>query len=156
MRLKEIKTRWEKKKHKKCALATIFVRKTGLSWICQIDPKAAKFFEFGSLWQSYSFTKTEANAVVHVIKKIGLEAVESHPKPLRKTIQVKFFAGAEKFLRKRELLKVGSKSSEGFQARGQWIESAGHLDAPDFFPRGGLVEDGCSGLTACQGLLDVP
>ena len=146
----------KEKAQKNVQLVTIFVKKTGLSLIYRIESKAAKFFESGSLLKFYSFTKTEANAVVHVVKKTRLEAVEPHPKPLCETFKVQFFAGAEEFLRKREFLQIGAKGSHGFQAEGQWMKTAGHLDAPDLSPRGGLVKDGRRSLTTCQGLLDVP
>ena len=87
--LKEVRNQKRKgKAQKNVQLVTIFVKKTSLSLIYRIGSKAGKFFESGSLLEFYSFTKTEANAVVHVVKKIGLEAVEPHPKSLCETVKV--------------------------------------------------------------------
>jgi hypothetical protein len=119
-------------------------------------PNCYQIFKSGFLWHFKTFSKAEANAVVHVVKKHGLEAIEPHPKPLCKTIKVQFFTGTKKLVGKGKLLEVGPEGSQGFQAWGQGLNGSGHLDAPYLFPRGGLVKDGRRNLTACQGFLDVP
>jgi len=85
-----------------------------------------------------------------------LVAIEPHSKPLSKTIKIQLFSRTKEFQREGELFEIGAECSHGFNAGGQGKESAGHLDAPNLLPCGGLVEDGCRNLVACQGLLDVP
>ena len=67
--------------------------------------------------ERYLFPKTEANAIVHVVKKVGLKAIEPHSKPLCETLKIQFVCGTEEILSKRELFEIRPKGSQGLQAR---------------------------------------
>lgn len=71
----------------------------------------------------YFFPETETDAIVHVVKKVGLEAIEPHSKPLCKTLKIQFVGRAEEILREREFLEIGPKDSQGFQAGREGMKS---------------------------------